>query len=98
MFEVGGNGELGTRELLCRMIEWAVFDATIATVYVDPYRQKEAEKDRDDALAWINGEKETPLRFDAVCEALGLDPEIFRERSRIKKNETSIHKSEQIHL
>lgn len=98
MCEVRHGDHWGTRELLCRMIEWAVFDATIATIYVDPYRQKEAEKDREDALAWINGEKETPLRFDAVCEALGFDPEIFKEKSRMKKHETSIHKSEQIHI
>jgi hypothetical protein len=67
------------------MIEWAIIDATIATIYVDPYRQKVAEKDKADALAWINGTKETPLRFDAVCDALGLEVEIFQEKSRTKK-------------
>lgn len=94
MCEMSGSRELGTRELLCKMIEWAVFDATITTVYVDPYRHKESESDREDALAWINGERETPIQFEEVCDALGFDPEIFRKKSRMKKNETSIHKSE----
>ncbi len=97
MCEMRRGDDWGVREMLCEMIEWAIVDATISTVYVDPYRQKEAEKDREDALAWINGEKETPITFLEVCEALGLEVEIFKEKSRTK-NETSIHKSKQVHL
>jgi len=85
MCQVRRGADWGVRELLCEMIEWAIIDATIATIYVDPYRQKVAEKDKADALAWINGTKETPLRFDAVCDALGLEVEIFQEKSRTKK-------------
>lgn len=73
-----------TREVLCRMIEVAYFDASVRTKYVDPYRQKEADADREDAEAWMMGQKETPFPFDEVCHALGFDPDIIRERS-IKK-------------
>lgn len=84
MCEISFAEQHFTREVLCRMIEVACFDASVRTQYADPYRQKEADKDRVDAEAWMLGERECPLPFEEVCHALGFDPDIFRNKS-IKK-------------
>lgn len=62
------------KNLLCAMIEVAVFDAKNVQKFKNHYRQEEADKNRNAAIAWINGE-DSDIKFSEACNALGLDAE-----------------------
>ena len=85
MCEVSYSEMHFTREVLCRMIEVAHFDArSIPNAYKDPYKAREVEMDKQNAIDWLNGTYESALPFATLCDALGFDSDIIRERS-IKK-------------
>jgi hypothetical protein len=75
------------------VIEQSWEDALNFKNYKSDYVQQEIDKSRDEAIEWFAGEE-----FETWCGALGLDYESIRELLNKKIYETSIHKSEQIHL
>lgn len=74
-----------TREVLCRMIEVAYADMrAVPGNFKDPYKAREVGIDRADAEKWLTGAGDSPLPFECLCDALGFDANIIRERSMKK--------------
>ena len=93
MTQQESNEVFFTRSVMCRVIEQSWEDALNFKNYKSDYVQQEIDKSRDEAIEWFAGEE-----FETWCGALGLDYESIRELLNKKIYETSIHKSEQIHL
>lgn len=75
MREVTANEVKCIRELLCAMIEVAVMDAKNNSVFKSHYKQAEIDQNREYASGWINGKVESKIKFQEVCDALGLESE-----------------------
>lgn len=73
MCEVDVNEITNIRNLLCAMIEVAVVDARNNTKFKSHYKQKEIDMNRESASGWINGEVESKIKFQEVCDALAIE-------------------------
>ena len=63
------------RNFLCAMIEVAVVDARNNAKVKSFYKQKEIDDNRESASRWINGEAESKIKFQEVCDALAIETE-----------------------
>ena len=63
------------RNFLCAMIEVAVVDARNNAKVKSFYKQKEIDDNRESAIRWINGEAESKIKFQEVCDALAIETE-----------------------
>lgn len=69
------NEILCYRKLLCAIVEQADLDIKSDKVLDDMYKQAEVEFAKQTAFCWVFEKHEYALRFEDVCNALGLDSE-----------------------
>ena len=87
MREIDVNEINNIRSLLCAMIEVAVIDARNNAKVKSFYKQKEIDDNRKSANGWINGEVESNIKFQEICDALAIETEPIFDLIN-KKNET----------
>lgn len=75
------------KEMFCEMIYVAFFDAIENKKYKSLYKQAIIDFDRQSALDWFNGKKESPFPFVEICHTVGVDPMAIIELIN-KKNAT----------
>lgn len=75
------------RDLLCEMIKVAVDDARNKSKFKSHYKQKEIDDNRKSANGWINGEVESNIKFQEICDALAIETEPIFDLLK-KENET----------
>ena len=79
MREIDVNEVNCIRNLLCGMIEVAVIDARNNSKFKSKYKQREIDKSRESAIAWIENRSDSKINFNEICDALGIDSECVRE-------------------
>ena len=87
MREINVNEINNIRDLLCEMIKVAVGDARNNAKFKSHYKQKEIDDNRKSASGWINGEVESKIKFQEICDALAIETEPIFELLK-KENET----------
>jgi hypothetical protein len=87
MREIDVNEINNIRNLLCAMIEIAVVDVRSKAKFKSHYKQKEIDDNRKSANEWMNGEVESKIKFQEICDALAIETEPIFELLK-KENET----------
>ena len=94
------NEILCYRKLLCAIIEQADLDIKSSKNYEDMYKQAEAEFGKESAYCWVFDKHEYGLRFEDICNALGIDPEpiLSLYKKHYEKYKLSLVKAAKIKL
>ena len=74
------------KELLAEMIKVSYFDAIETKKYKSKYKQSIIDSDKQSALDWFAGKKESPFPFVDICLTVGVEPMVIIE-SINKKHE-----------
>lgn len=79
MCEIDVNEVYCIRKLLSCIIAVAIEDSRNNSKFKSKYKQDEIDKNRENAIAWLEGCTDSKIKFQEICDALSIDSECVME-------------------